>query len=537
MGWFEGMIGGFGERKSQVEAQNIRESELSNQRESRIYETLLSSPDPDIQAMAATGLLESAQPRKKKGGLRGWMGEVATNPTFEKLKQLIGTPVQTSPGTPDELAHTDYSGGSGGQLTTAPSAEAPMGTPNQSLTQPGARPAMTPSPKPIPAAVGKPPTYGPRHVFASTEDTAIATARGKAEGDVEGDIAGYMAAGMSREAAVSQVRSERVRAGGAHGGANAQSVAGEVVGPDGRVVPAFGVFDRARQLYLDPSTQQPLQGFRPRTTTGSTSMGADREAISRELFGMPFAQLNQTQQGNVNATAISRTRDIAKQRGLGTGEAKIATELATPIGPSAARQYNVAPTTTLQELQNTVGLNDTQKDRVYAITQMDTLIDDIDALIPQVFPNVPEGFKGNIKTMFSLGVQQLAGDADLAKLDAAISAALAQVAQLTGQPGSRLSDKDLELAKNTLTNLQPSLFNGDTINTARARVTVIRDLLARAKGSIPTSPMIGAPPPAGGKPQAATGTPPPTAATSSGPAGWFVVDGKLVQGEQLHRTP
>jgi len=202
-----------------------------------------------------------------------------------------------------------------------------------------------------------------------------------------------------------------------------------------------------------------------------------------------------------------------------------------------ARQYNVSPTTTLGELQNTVGLDDTQKDRVYALGQVDVLIDEIDQLIPTVFPQVNEGMRGTLKTMFSLGVQQLGRDADLAKLDAAIKGALAQVAQLSGQPGSRLSDRDIEIANAQLANLQPSLFGGDTINTARARMGVIRQLLQKAHGSIPTSPQVGAPPPAG-SPQAGAprrgGTPvasaPPTAGQSSGPAGWFVDDqGNLVQ--------
>lgn len=534
MGWFEGLLGGFQGRQDQVRQQEMEQANADADRESRVYSTLLNSPDPEIASMAAAGLLESAGPRKRKSGFSGWLGDMQQSPTYAKLQQLIQSPTQTSAGTPPSLPHTNYP-----VIAAAPPGlgDGPANMPDQSLTQPGAAPPKnlpTPAPVAVPGNVGKPPTFGPRHVFASPEETYAAQARGKAQGDVEGDIAGYMAAGMSREAAVAQVRAERVRAGGGAAGAGAQSIAGEVVGPDGRTVPAFGVFDRARGVYLDPDTHEPLAGFRPRTTTGSTSMGADREAIARELYNMPFVQLNQTQQATVNSTAIGRTRDVAYNRGIGTGQAKIATELASPIGPSMARQYNVSPTTTLGELANTVGLTDEQKSRVYAIGQIDGLVDDIDALIPQVFPNVPEGFAGKVKSALSLGVQRFSGDQQLATLDASINAALAQVAQLSGQPGSRLSDKDIELAKSTLANLQPSLFNGDTINTAKARVQVIKNLLDKAKGSIPTSPQIATPPPGGApRPQAAapargTGTPPPTAATASGPAGWFVVDGKLV---------
>lgn len=532
MGYIEGLLSGFHERKSEVEKQKLDEANASNERESKVYQALLSSPDPEIQAMAATGLLESAQPRKKKSGLQGWLGGFQGNSTYDRLRGLIDTPVQTSPGTATQPDHTEYP-----VIATPPPGlgNAPAGTPSQSLTEPGAPAAPRPEPHVVPGNVGKPPTFGPRKVFASPEDLAIQQSRGKAQGDVEGDVAGYVATGMTQEAARQQVQKERLRAGGV--GTGTQSIAGEVVDENGKVVPAFGVFDRTRGVYLDPDTQQPLAGFRPRTTTGSTSMGADREAIARELYGAGFAQLTQPQQANVNQQAISRTRDIAYQRGMGSGQAKIAVELATPIGPSAARLYNVSPTTTLGELQNTIGLSDEQKSRVYAVGQIDQLVEDIDALIPQVFPNVPEGFGGKIKTALSLGMQKFAGDQDLATLDASINAALAQVAQLSGQPGSRLSDRDIELAKSTLANLSPAIFNGDTINTARARVQVIKQLLEKAKGSIPTTPQIGAPPPAAGapRPQAAapaparTGGPPPTAANASGPAGYFVVDGQLVQ--------
>lgn len=533
--WFGGLLGGFNDRRTEVEQQNIREAEQSNQRESRIYETLLSSPDPEVQAMAATGLLESAQPRKKKGGIRGWMGEVASNPTFAKIKSLIGTPVQTNVGETElpSPAHTDYSGSNTGQITTPPDAAAPMGTAAHSLTEPNA-PAGN-KPQAIPASVGTPPTFGPRKVFASAEDTAVAQARGKAMGDTEGDIAGYVASGMSRPDAMKQVQQERLHANSATG---MQSISGEVVGPDGRTTPAFGVLDKSRGMYLDPNTRQPIQGFRPRTSTGSTPYGADRNAISMELFGVSPSQLTSTQMGTLNATVQSRVQQTAYNRGMGSGQAKIQTELASPIGPSAAKIYNVSPTTTLGELSGTLTLDDTQKQRLYAIGQMDVALDDIEQGIVNVFPQVPEGFGGVLKTAFSLGVQKLAGDGDLAALDAAIESSLAQVAQFTGQPGSRLSDNDIKMARATLATLKPSIFNGDTINTARARLNVVKELFDKARASIPGQPPVGSAaigtrPPAGGNAQMVsprTATPPPSPTNSSGPAGLFVNEqGELVQ--------
>ena len=74
MAWLTGLLSGFGERKAQIEAENLREAELAGAREARVYETLINSPDPETRNLAIAGLLESAQPRRRKGGLRGWLG-------------------------------------------------------------------------------------------------------------------------------------------------------------------------------------------------------------------------------------------------------------------------------------------------------------------------------------------------------------------------------------------------------------------------------------------------------------------------------
>jgi hypothetical protein len=238
-------------------------------------------------------------------------------------------------------------------------------------------------------------------------------------------------------------------------------------------------------------------------------MGADREAISRATFGKPYSQLDQVQQQHVLGLEQTRAGEMAETRGLGTGRARTETELNMPIGPTAAKIYGVAPTTALRDLSGTVTLDDTQKDRVYALGQMDLAIADIDRLIPEVFPAVQPGVKGAIQTALSLGVQRFGADEDLAALDSAIGSALAQVAQLTGQPGSRLSDRDIEIARGMLANLQPTLFGGDTRRTAQARLNVVKGLLGKARQSIPTNP----------SPNRTLGNPPPGTTTPAGARG------------------
>jgi hypothetical protein len=108
--------------------------------------------------------------------LSGWLGEIESSPILERLRALSQTPVQTDPGTMAQLPSTQYP-----SLATPPPSlgEAPAGMPSQSLTEPGAPPAPRPQPKQIPGVVGKPPTFGPRKMFAGPEDTAVATAKGQ----------------------------------------------------------------------------------------------------------------------------------------------------------------------------------------------------------------------------------------------------------------------------------------------------------------------------------------------------------------------
>lgn len=94
MAALEGLLEGILGRKREVELQNIRASELAANREASIYQALLGSDNPEIVNMAVAGMLESAQPRKRKGGMAGWVGETEASPTFQRLQTFLQTPQQ-----------------------------------------------------------------------------------------------------------------------------------------------------------------------------------------------------------------------------------------------------------------------------------------------------------------------------------------------------------------------------------------------------------------------------------------------------------
>jgi hypothetical protein len=296
--------------------------------------------------------------------------------------------------------------------------------------------------------------------------------------------------------------------------ARPQSIAGEYTDDTGKVHTAYGVFTAGK--YIDADTGQPIKGFRPRTTTGSTSMGVDREALARAMFGgQRFVDLTPDQQQQVLDAEKTRAGQMAESRGLGTGRAKIETDLNTPIGTTAGMQYNVPPTTTLAQLAATTPLTAEQREKIASLSQFESVLGQIDQLLPQVFPDVQPGIRGRIKTQLSLGLQKVSADEDYAQLESAIKLALAQVAQLAGQPGSRLSDRDVKNAEASMAQLSPSIFGGDTLKSARARMQILHDLLEKAKGTT-VQPAAVLPKPGATVPPPAAGGAPPPATTPGG---------------------
>lgn len=532
MGWLEGLLGGITERKSELEALNLREAELSAQREANVYQALLGSDNPEIQAMAVSGLLDSAQPRKRKGGMRGWLGEMDQSPTFQRLQTFLQTPRAETVTEERETLPAKF--GAGGTVTpTVEQAPTTAAMPLTSAVAPSAPPPMPmsytqapPTPYTVQSTVMRTP-----QIFLTPGQRAIQAAEAKGAGVGAEYTATYNAVynaerrlGSSHEDAVAAAR---IAAGGTRAGAAGQTYAeGEIVAdPTSRT-------GWSQTLYLraNPSITQKIPASAPMSRSSRAVNAVEQVAF--DLFGRPgedprtvMTRLTPPEMNQVIARKQQLDAQGAELTTAAQGRARIQTELDSPIGTTAGIQYNLPPTTTLAQLAQTIGLTEEQKGRVYAISQMDQLVTDIERLIPAVFPNVPEGATGRIKTQLSLGIQMFSADSDLAKLDAAINAALAQVAQMTGQPGSRLSDTDLQLARSTLAQLTPSIFGGDTLNTAQARIQVIRNLLEKARGSVPASgPLL--PPRTGG-----TGTtappPAPGAGTTGQPTLYQDADGKF----------
>lgn len=332
MGWMEGLLGGFEGRRREVADQELTLAREQNSRESSVFQALLASPDPETRALAATGLLTSAAGPQRKSGLRGWLGEMSQNPILGQIRGLIDQPVTETETIPAKLPSRNYTGQiseaparSLAQVSSSPTTGGPLHTVGHA-GPPGVTLQTSATTTPQPTTTTR---QVPRQVFQTPEQAMLSGKRAAAQGDVEGEIAGLVTSGYTPEQARELIRAkyERAYRGGAGGGV--QSIAGEL--PDGTT--AFAVFDRTPGSptygqYVDPATDRPLAGFRPRTTTGGRAI-TDRESIARELYGKPAATLSPREMAVVNQRLIAFGGEKAEATTLGRGQGAARVPLST----------------------------------------------------------------------------------------------------------------------------------------------------------------------------------------------------------------
>ena len=183
MGWLEGVLTGYADRHYQIQKDKMRQAELAADREERVFQTLLNSQYPDIRDHAAAGILDLSSPRKRKGGVAGWMGEIEQTPYLEMVRRtrerigadpayaeeqlsgsnpyglgsrepLGGTPPAT-PSVPSPAGSVPATGSAalpstspvtGGALTPATPAPASAAPPTPPPPMPGAMPVPGPPP-------------------------------------------------------------------------------------------------------------------------------------------------------------------------------------------------------------------------------------------------------------------------------------------------------------------------------------------------------------------------------------------------------
>ena len=368
--WLSGMLSGFVDRKGQIEQENLQRAEVSRRREGQIFESLINSPDPEIQSLAVAGLLDSAKPGKRKGGLSGWVGQLEQSPYLPQIQALINQPVRETkqiqaepPTVQGYLGTPPPTTGGAAQAATSPTQGTPLATPEA-----GPTPTPTPSPiagppdPPIPQSLDfagaeprdlgpvamdprlatAPPTLKtlhtsrPREVFRSPEQSALLLSRSRAQGDVEGEIAGLVASGVPEAEAREVIKTRMLRQ--SRGGMTGQTYA------EGNVVqdPASPTgWSQTLYLRADPSKTQTIPAASP--LARSTRAVNSQEGIAHELFGRP----GEDPRAVLSRLTPEEMQGVAEKKR--TRDAEAAAALVTAKGAAASD----VPLSTEQRVQET----------------------------------------------------------------------------------------------------------------------------------------------------------------------------------------
>lgn len=342
--YLSGLLGGFLDRKAEVEQRNFALGQQASQKEASVFSTLMGSDDPEVRALAVTGLLDTANPRRKAKGLRGWIGETEASPYLEQMRTLINTPVTRTTATPLPGEAQGLPGPLEGVPLVKPTL---MQTPG---AKPGAMPAtslveQTQAPQPQPPQTYQqsgPPILtsvtGPRQLFLTGADKIQADALAKELGELQGQAAMWRQSGFSDAEIKDLQRTAVMRRLGI--GAADQSIAGEMPDEQGVYHPAFGVFDRLRGVYMDPSTHMPLPNFRPRTAGASATLGVQIEPLAHLMYGKRGVDLSQTELSNVFNVSQELKQRITPERAL---------QLASQYMPAATMDQKFALANSLVE--------------------------------------------------------------------------------------------------------------------------------------------------------------------------------------------
>lgn len=115
-----GLLEGFSGRRDQEAKRKFDEDQAGREQETRVFSYLLQSQDPEIRALALSGVLDSARP-KRKGGFSGYLGDLQRGPYYDRIRSRMDeeVPAPSTPTTPSAPT-TAAQPGSAAMSTNAP---------------------------------------------------------------------------------------------------------------------------------------------------------------------------------------------------------------------------------------------------------------------------------------------------------------------------------------------------------------------------------------------------------------------------------
>jgi hypothetical protein len=173
MGFLDGFLGGVVSQHQRIEDQNREDAQQSQQREQAVLQHLLNSDDPEIKKLAVAGMLQSTQPKKRKGGFAGWLGEMQNNPHMDKISALVAQDQAVGHTVPTEVAHAAGKHVVAGDPASAVAAVTTGAQPAAAPAGPALRPTGEP-PLDMAGYTGPPPPVPPEEVTAPPSTSAPA---------------------------------------------------------------------------------------------------------------------------------------------------------------------------------------------------------------------------------------------------------------------------------------------------------------------------------------------------------------------------
>ena len=304
-----------------------------------------------------------------------------------------------------------------------------------------------------------------RRIAETTPEIAALSPQEKARYVLTGELARYGAAGSAL-----------------------RSVPGELA--DGTA--AYGVFNPQTGQYIDPDTGEPIPNFRPRTTTGSRTLGGDREALSMEMFGKQASQLTADEMAQLNAALPDYLARLAHGRGTGTGQAKIETAQQMPLSPEQAAVQGVPMGTTPASVAGQTPQTKEIQDIRRAMTTMQPKLDALERAIRTTLPAAGDSLVGQLKAQGEVAWNTFRKKPEIAALQAMVQGLAGDVATVVQQQKGQLSDNDRRYALAQLAELDS--WQPDTQESAIAKVGVLRQILGMVQTNLPAQMTPGAAP-------------------------------------------
>lgn len=346
------VVGGFMGRQREEEERNFKLAQQATEREQKIFGALLDSADPEIQALALTGLLDSAQPKKRMKGIRGWLGELQSSPILGEIQRTMQTPVAHTVQEPRQTLPSRQSAAGVGlpavQPTIAePAGDQPAAMPATALTEQKGQAPPTPlsytQAPPTPYTVAR--TFmGPRKIFLTGADKVYQDTVARKMAEIEGARRGLEMTDYSPEAQQEILRGIIDRQYG-RGGAAGQTYAEGEITPDASSPTGY-----IQTLYLraDPTKTIKMPAAPPAYAT--RSFGTELEPLAQSVFGKRGYQLSQQEAGVLLEAQTLRKGQMTPQQAIAAANrmlpnATVAQQFALAEYMRQATQAPVTPQT------------------------------------------------------------------------------------------------------------------------------------------------------------------------------------------------